>query len=486
MSAPALLVGVRTEAADNDYRFADDGGTHFVEGDGALRNRENADASLLDLWVLGRAAGVRLLVNRVEREQGAPKLVLLPSRAARAAFTRTLAAVETRAPIGGEGGFFEAQTSAVATTSLLDDPQFELALRTARLETRGERVAQRLAGRVDFGSIVLRPALDVSVERLRRFEGATGETSHGARDPSLVAHRHAARMAGAVRFAASEHLAIRILAATECHATRGALSAGPAGCEAEPTGRAGVRGEIDGLAVYANGSRYSRPPSLGELYGASIVVRGNSRLRPEVGWSADAGVRWLARRPHSGRVRRRQGWVDAAIFSRWAEELVSFVRSSEGFVQPVNLRSAQVRGLEIDVGSAWWACCVARVSLTATDPRDTTAGRATRNDVLPFVSRLVVVPSLAASVDIAERALRRVGAELRYVYQSSRFADAAGLAVIPAQGSLDAEANVDVAAGEAAMRARVRVANVLNEVRFDVVGFPLPGRSAFVSLEVMW
>jgi vitamin B12 transporter len=332
----------------------------------------------------------------------------------------------------------------------------------------------------------VRPALDVAVERLRRFEGETGEASRGTGGPSPVAHRHAARMAAALRLAATEHVAIRMLAAAECHATREATSPRATGCEVEPTGRGGVLGEIDGFAVYANGGRYARPPSLGELYGASIVVRGNPRLRPEVGWSADAGVRWLVRRPDGGHMSRRQWWVDAAIFSRWAEELVSFVRSSEGFVQPVNLRSAQVRGVEIDVGSAWWACCVARVSLTATEPRDTTAGRATRNDVLPFVSRLVVVPSLAVSVDVDGRALRRVGAELRYLYQSSRFADAAGLAVIPAQGSLDAEAGVELAVGHAAVRARVRVANVLNELRFDVVGFPLPGRSAFASLEVMW
>jgi iron complex outermembrane receptor protein len=149
-----------------------------------------------------------------------------------------------------------------------------------------------------------------------------------------------------------------------------------------------------------------------------------------------------------------------------------------------------VHGLELDAGAGAWACCVARVSVTATDARNTTPGRRLGNDVLPFVSRLVVVPALAASFGVAggARVLRRVGGELRYFHQSSRFADAAGLAVIPAQGSLDAAigAELDLGTDEVAAHARLRLANILNEARFDVVGFPLPGRSAFGSLEVMW
>ena len=31
---------------------------------------------------------------------------------------------------------------------------------------------------------------------------------------------------------------------------------------------------------------------------------------------------------------------------------------------------------------------------------------------------------------------------------------------------------------------RARLANVLDSDRFDIVGYPLPGRSAYVSLEV--
>jgi iron complex outermembrane receptor protein len=72
-------------------------------------------------------------------------------------------------------------------------------------------------------------------------------------------------------------------------------------------------------------------------------------------------------------------------------------------------------------------------------------------------------------------------AEILWTHQSSRFADAAGLAVIPEQNSLDAEllARTD----DQTWALRVRAVDVLDETRFDVVGFPLPGRSFFLSLE---
>ena len=69
----------------------------------------------------------------------------------------------------------------------------------------------------------------------------------------------------------------------------------------------------------------------------------------------------------------------------------------------------------------------------------------------------------------------------RHVYQSNRYADLAGLAVIPEQHSLDLEASLSALRGGIVLRARV--VNVTGASRYDVVGFPLPGRSFFTSFE---
>jgi iron complex outermembrane receptor protein len=124
---------------------------------------------------------------------------------------------------------------------------------------------------------------------------------------------------------------------------------------------------------------------------------------------------------------------------------------------------------------------------TVLDPRNTTTGRLVTNDVLPFESRLVFVPRLAADwQDGAARVgpFARLRAEVRWVYQASRYADMAGLAVIPAQSSLDAE--LLARSGDERFTVRLRATDLLGTPRFDVVGFPLPGRSAFVSLEESW
>jgi iron complex outermembrane receptor protein len=75
-------------------------------------------------------------------------------------------------------------------------------------------------------------------------------------------------------------------------------------------------------------------------------------------------------------------------------------------------------------------------------------------------------------------------AALLYVHQSSRYADPAGLELIPAQGSLDIELEAHLSADR--INLRTRASNLLGQSRFDVIGYPLPGRSLAASLELSW
>jgi hypothetical protein len=80
--------------------------------------------------------------------------------------------------------------------------------------------------------------------------------------------------------------------------------------------------------------------------------------------------------------------------------------------------------------------------------------------------------------------LRSFIIEGRFNWQSSRTADFAALAILPAQSSFDLEAAWLGLFG--AVDARLRVANLFDVPRFDFVGYPLPGRSIYASLEVPW
>jgi iron complex outermembrane receptor protein len=480
----SLLVGARLEGADNDYRFDDDQGTLFEPGDDRSEKLANADATGLDVWALGQAkvgsGSTELVLNHFEREQGVPRLALVPTHASRQRSARTLAAIGGKAPLGPDG-VLDARTTLLVSSTTLDDPLYELSLRTSRVKLGGSRVEQHLGARIAVSDAALvRVALDAGPERLVRHEG----TGPDAENAALDARRVSARIAALGDVAVLPGLSVRPLVALECHATAASTASvaatdGETGCdELEPTGRLGVLGTLGELSAFAGAARYVRVPTLGELYGTSAVVRGNPRLESETGTTLDAGLRFS---------RRLDGelvplWAALSAYSRASSELVSFVRTAQGYVVPVNVGKARVNGLEVEAGVGFLRHFSLDAALTALDARDRTPDRPRANDILPFRSRLVLASGLRATTGptgllyAEELSLR-----LRHVYQSSRYADLAGLAVIPEQHSLDLEATLEALDGDVLVSARL--VNVFDSPRYDVVGFPLPGRSLFVSVE---
>ena len=127
-----------------------------------------------------------------------------------------------------------------------------------------------------------------------------------------------------------------------------------------------------------------------------------------------------------------------------------------------------------------------RVDLAATllDPRDVSPSRTTVNDLLPYQARLVVTPRVEGRVPIATRVVRLVKLAVTYFYEAARYADPAGLIVIPSQGSLDVDAEVALLNDHLAVRGRL--SNLLDQTRVDFIGYPLPGRAGYASMEARW
>jgi vitamin B12 transporter len=466
-----VLVGLSGERAENDYRFGDDRGTLFETADDAQRARSNADTHLRDVWLLARVrpserARLALTFNDVSREQGVPKLALVPSRSARAELSRTLAALTARLGLGASG-----QSALTLRTSLLDgnaavhDPERELGTLTEETELRGRRVEQRAALSLPLG------------ERLTLALSATGNAETLARrDGGAALSAKASALGGATRvaWAFRRDAAVFGLFAGECRSTRPAGR----GCEQfEPTGRigAGLRGK--GFTLFANLSRYQRQPTLGELYGAGILVRGNAQLRSELGLAVDAGARGVLR------WGQWQLHAESSAFVRGASNLVTYARAAQGYVVPVNVGRARVAGLELGLGARGFEHLEVGCNVTLLDPRDTTAGRRLQNDILPFMSRLVVTPRLLVTTgELTGRTLSSADLSADLTYLSNRFADAAGLIVIPDQTTLGVTGAGSWLSGR--IVTRLRVANAFDAQRFDIVGYPLPGRSVYASLEV--
>ena len=303
------------------------------------------------------------------------------------------------------------------------------------------------------------------------------------RDPGAIplaqAHREFARVALGAEERVTEMLGLHALASAECHHT-GATP--DEVCDVlAPTGRLGAEIGTRRLRLLVNAGRYVRVPTLGEVFGVSGTVRGNPALTPETGATGDLGVR-----AQTGRGVVLEGaYVDAFVFARWADRLIAYERSGPAFVTPYNVGAARVLGAEVLTGVALTPIVRVEVAATALDPRDTSPGRTTVNDILPFRSRLIAAPRVRADWKRRNRnGVSGVGGEVRGIYQSSRYVDPAGLGVIGQQATVDVEG--DVSFFDGLLTIRGRIADLFNAVRTDIIGYPLPGRSVYAGAEASW
>ncbi|HVJ20143.1 MAG TPA: TonB-dependent receptor [Polyangiaceae bacterium] len=457
----ALLVGASFTSAENDYPFEDNRGTAFVPGDDVESRQQNIDVSLLDAWTVGAfdlPGGVRIdvLGNVVAREQGVPHLALLPTEETRARYERVLVGARARSPFGAERQHeLELMTSFTNATSVYDDPELEVLL-VPRMEVTGRRASQRALADFELTpSLRLTTVLDASVDQLLREDGDVQE---------LRADARSGRAAAGLSFQPWTGLFLLPVVALAC---RSALGGADLCQQSEPVGRLALAWRTRSLTAFAGAGRYVRFPTLSEVHGGGILVRGNENLRPEEGITADLGARF----------QRGFGalelWADAAAYARRANDLISYARSM-GQLVPVNVQSARILGLETSAGADYATHVGLDVGLTFTDPRDVTEGRQAENDVLPFQSRFRAAAGLSGRV-------RRTRARLSVLHQSSRYADPAGLIVIPAQTSFDLELEQGLLRDQ--IKARARLHNLFDAPAFDVVGYPLPGRSVYVSME---
>jgi iron complex outermembrane receptor protein len=417
-------------------------------------------------------ARLTLLAHYAKREQGAPKLALVPSESARVELERSILALDSEFPLGGAGNDLRISTRLISATTDIDDPELELGAMSPHIETPGERLEQEWEGTHYLGNtIALRHMWTLGVERLRRYE-----RQNNVDVQALAAKRLSARIAGSVEWRPIESLVFDALAAAQCYDTsEDTLNV----CaNFAPTGRASARFERSTWEVYANAGRYVRLPTLSELHGVGILVRGNPSLAEEKGTTMGAGARVQAPRPGG----KPYFWADAAGFARYSEDLVTYIRTAQGYLHPVNRNRSRTLGAEISAGSHPTPPLLLETNVSFLDPRDTSPDRVTTNDVLPFLSRATLSARIEYEWDTGRtRDLSKVIAGTRGYFQSSRYADPAGLGVIPAQTFVDLE--LGAVLYHEIFHLRSRVSNIFNAERFDVVGFPLPGRSVYFSLE---
>lgn len=470
------LFALRRESARNDYAYFDNAGTALRTDDDHWVNRANADQSTTDWWTvsrlnLGHSSQVLFLSNAFEREQGVPGLLAVPATHSRAHVRRELVGISARSelPCTAHGPCqLLTATSLQWASTALRDPLLELGLGSASVVSDSHRVTQRAQLSWPFAvDWLLTPHATLSVETL--------DVTRPAINP-LEAKRMQGSIGASTQWEATRRLSVIAVARINAEATR---SAGADTVQRLPTGRVGAAYRIfDGLKLLANLGYYNRVPTLGELYGTSALVAGNSSLKSETGVNRDIGASYLVRTKPVALS------VQAFAFQQDLRDLVAWQRSSFGQIVPYNAGQTRLRGIEIYGGLDVLSVVRLETATTLLDPR--AINPEYKNDLLPFRSRLVTDARLELHTrgPSSTLRLRAASVSLRGSHRSSRYQDAAGLIIIPHSTTFDVQSGI--AFLDLPLSVRAAIYNIFDQPRFDLVGYPLPPRTFAVEAALEW
>lgn len=206
--------------------------------------------------------------------------------------------------------------------------------------------------------------------------------SSWARHPNLQGHAHQQQVGGVVS-AVWTHDRLRVYPAVRADAYR--VPQGRNRVAVAP--RLGVNVQpwvgYDALRFKAHVGRSFRMPTLNDRY---WQPGGVPDLRPEQGWSIDAGARWAQNGHH----------MELTAFQQWHTNRIQW-RPVQGVWSPRNVQRVRTHGLEADAATRW--SLTRSVTLTTglhatyTEALDrSNAGASSYNQQLPYAPRTTVKP----------------------------------------------------------------------------------------------
>lgn len=242
----------------------------------------------------------------------------------------------------------------------------------------------------------------------------------------------------------------------------------------------------DVVSLKGNIGHYLRPPDLTELFGDRGSVVGNSDLLPETGFAWDLGL--------SGGLQGQRGHasLDLAWAENWSQDLIVYVQNSQLTQRAENVGQAWVRSVEMAlvVGTPWLEN---RSSLTLMQSRNLVATPVYANNTLPGL------PPYALSEQLSLNIQKTFSIAYNFSLTGPNYLDTANLfasAPRPLHGL-----SVSVSPRPELPTLQLEVLNLLNRLTMqvpldpldpssdpiskpltDFSGYPLPGRSFFISL----
>lgn len=478
--------GVHYLASDGNFLYLNDGGTASELTDDRRLRRTNNAMEQLDATarVASDLPGRRLVVTTLtglRREQGIPGVCCQDTSDAHLGFDRLTGQIAyvSRGDLG-PGGRVEARAYGLLAQQRLRDLASEITGRPTHTRDQTAAYGTTVRGRVlaaDWASVSA--VIDGRYEAFAPFDQAS-------RFPAGVPGTRASAAAGTeaaleVRVARLTVIpSARLEVARDSVSTRNAFTqepiASPATTDLLPVLRLGlIQRPLEPLALRANVGRYRRLPSMFERYGNTGVVLPNPQLRPETAVNADAGLAWTF---GDASQEARRLVLDAGVFASWAQDLIGLEVVERSKAIAVNVGSARITGLETSATGGWRVLRVF-VQGTYTNARDAGEDPAYRGRALPLRPRLrgYARPELRFAT---RTGAVRFGVHADADYTAGYFADPTNLVQLPARLLVGAGGFVEESTS--GLRATISAQNLGDVSAFDFVGYPLPGRSVFLTL----
>jgi outer membrane cobalamin receptor len=480
-----VLGSVNGLGSAGDFTYHNDNATGFTGSDDSITRRQNNALGQVDglAHVVGLLPGRRQIwatASFLHRDQGVPPVGSLIAKGAALGTDRLIATVayESRDDLG-LGSNLRAQLYTVATWQRFDDPCGELppgqATQTRDLSTS--------SGATLAGSRPLAGWLRLSAVADGRYERF---------DPSSILFGAASIPPGARVFGAGgvearflvQALRLAVIPSLRLEAAKDTITRPERyrlmGADTQPATYwlpnarlALVQWSSEQVTLRANLGRYGRLPSMTERYGNTGQLLGNPNLVPESGTNADVGANW------NRRGERLRFSLDGALFAAWARDLIYF-RQVGTQMRPGNVGRARILGAEISATIDWRRRFRFLGQTTFTDARDLENASGSYDKQLPHRPRLRAYarPELR-NLHLAGRWRWGLYADLDAT--SGNYLDSSNLAEVNPRVLFGAGGQIE--APHWGMRLVASAQNLANTAVVDFTGYPLPGRSFFLTLQ---
>lgn len=235
------------------------------------------------------------------------------------------------------------------------------------------------------------------------------------------------------------------------------------------------------LTLKASASRNYRYPTLNDLY---TTPGGNPDLKPEQGWTYDAGATAVWGKDNSWRVSAGANWFDSRI-SDW----IQWLPSPRGFYVPRNVKEVHAYGIETEAAIALWLPRGWKLDISAnyTWSASVNRGEAEGSGDMSIGKQLPYIPRHAASA-VARLDWRGWSLTYKIQFYSERFTMSSNehtlTGHLPAYSLSNASLEKGFRLASLDWQVKLAVNNLFNADYQTVLSRPMPGINleAFLSV----